>query len=172
MTEQDWDAVLEDHRRAIAEFVAKAEVLPEDRWTVPRDEGKWSPADEAEHLVHAYRGMVRSLEESIEIPILLPRWKVLLARWLHLPKILRGQFPRGAVAPRPTRPRGDFESRVEALEALQRYARSFEEAISHAHQSKPDGTMNHPYFGALSFARYLQLNAQHTRHHGRHLPSP
>jgi uncharacterized damage-inducible protein DinB len=33
------------------------------------------------------------------------------------------------------------------------------------------GTMNHPFFGSVSLADYLQLQAIHTNHHRGQLPA-
>lgn len=166
-----WSEIVDDHRSAVAEFVARAETVSNESWTVPRAPGKWTPAEESEHLVRAYRGLERSLLGSDETRQLLPNWKARLLRWIIVPRILRrGRFPVGAKAPRPTRPEGNLGDRGELLSQLVAHAKGFEAAILQARADNPGGTIVHPYFGPLPYPTFLKLKAEHTRNHTGHLP--
>ncbi|MBZ0112441.1 MAG: DinB family protein [Thermoanaerobaculia bacterium] len=165
-----WSEIVDDHGSAVAEFVTRAGAVPDGAWMTPRAAGKWTPAEETEHLVLAYRGLERSLLESIEIRQLLPNWKARLFRWIIVPRILKGRFPSGAKAPRAVRPQGTLGDRAELLSQLASHAKGFEAAIVQAHIDNPKGTMVHPYFGPLPYPTFLKLNAEHTRNHTRHLP--
>jgi DinB superfamily len=165
-----WTEIVDDHRSAVAEFITRAEAISSETWNVPRAPEKWTPAEETEHLVLAYRGLERSLAGSEEIRQLLPNWKARLFRWLVVPRILRGRFPPGAKAPRPTRPGGSLGDRGELLTQLASHAQGFEAAILQARAYNPRGTIVHPYFGPLPYPTFLKLNAEHTRNHTGHLP--
>jgi hypothetical protein len=38
------DTLLEDHARAVGDFLSRAEAIDAHRWLTPRAEGKWTPA--------------------------------------------------------------------------------------------------------------------------------
>ena len=170
MNHDTWNELLSDHKQAVQDFVAHANRVPEESWELPRSEGKWTPGQETEHLIKVHSGLVRSLQESVEIRQILPKWKSRLLRWILVPRILKGKFPKGAIAPRGTRPEPASGPRVEQMAKLHEYAASFEIAIDAAYAKNGRGTITHPYFGPLSFAKFLKINAEHTRHHQRHLP--
>ena len=48
------ETAIADNRVAVDEFIAEARGIDAAAWTAPRGEGRWSPAQIAEHLAIVY----------------------------------------------------------------------------------------------------------------------
>ena len=166
----EWAEALREHRSAVEAFAAAAAAVPAVRWREPRAPGKWSPAQETEHVLLAYDAAAADLAGDASGRLQLPRWQATLLRWLVLPRILRtGRFPRNAPAPRALRPRVDRGTQAEHVALLRERAAAFEAALVACQAASPSRRVMHPYFGAMALAPVLRLVTVHTRHHARAL---
>lgn len=160
-----------DHRAAIEEVARTIKSLDPGAWAVPRQPGKWSPAEIAEHLVISYEPPLAELDGGPGYAVPVPWWKRVVLRWKVLPQILEhGQFPRGAPAPREARPKSGAASPEEAVRRLRENAGRFEEKLCQAHAAR-SVRLTHAYFGKLTAPQILKLLAVHARHHRAQFPS-
>ena len=163
------DEPLAAHEKALAEFLASAEALRPDDWSRAMQTGKWSPAEIVEHVRLSFVASLDCLQGRQGMRPVLTGWKAAIARWLYLPKILRtGEFPKGARAPRETRPMNPAPLREEGISRVRIAARDLETAL----RADPDPASHrilHPYFGFLSLTTSLRLLARHTRNHRNQL---
>jgi len=164
------EEALTRHRAAVVAFVDSAATTESDAWTRPTADGKWSPAQVAQHLLLAVEAVKRELDQGAPMRFVLPAWKRFLLSRTILPGLLAtGRFPAGARAPREIRPALPTTSREEALRRLERAAAEFEAACRQA----PDFEkvrLGHPYFGALPATDLIRILAWHTLHHRAQLP--
>jgi len=164
------EAALARHRDAVAAFLASAAASQPDAWTRPSAEGKWSPAQIAEHLSLAVEAVKRELNQGPSMRILLPAWKRFLLRRTVLPGLLStGHFPPGVRAPREIRPTLPIATREEALRRLEGAASELETSC----RQDPRGEtlrLSHPYFGTLRASDLIRILAWHALHHRAQLP--
>jgi hypothetical protein len=164
------EEALARHRAAVVAFLASAATTDSDAWTRPTAEGKWSPAQVAEHLFLAVQAVKGELEQGSPMRFVLPAWKRFLLRRAVLPRLLAtGRFPAGARAPREIRPSLPTTSREEALRRLESAAAEFEAACRQAPRVEKL-RLGHPYFGALPATDLIRILAWHTLHHRAQLP--
>jgi DinB superfamily len=164
------EVALARHRDAVAAFLASAAATEPDAWTRPASEGKWSPAQIAEHLRLAVEAVKRELDRGPGMKLRLSAWKRFLLRRTVLPKLLKtGHFPRGVRAPREIQPTLPPDSREEALRRLEAAASELETRCR-AHPHAATLRLLHPYFGALPASDLIRILAWHTLHHRSQLP--
>ena len=164
------DVLVAFYRDAVREFITRAEAVDPERWELPRAEGKWTPAQEAEHVGLAYGVIVADFEKGQGFKVIVFGWKRWLLRQLILPRIMRGHFPVAARAPREVRPAVPTKSRAELLRQLRDNS---EKALTHALdalEKQPSRTCAHPYFGSLTIREMLVFASVHTWHHTDFLP--
>jgi DinB superfamily len=159
-----------DHRKAVGECAATIRAIPPEQWTVARADGKWTPAQIAEHLRIAYGPALSELAGGIGFAVRLPWWKRRLLRWTVLPGILRGRFPKGAPAPREVRPRDHAASPEDAARHLAEQSEAFLARLGEAAERGPV-RLTHPYFGKLTAPQIVTLLTSHARHHRKQLPA-
>jgi hypothetical protein len=165
------EAAAADHRDAIEGVVRALEALDSSLWAIPRNPGKWAPAEIAEHLRLAYEPLLAELDGGSGYVLRVRGWKRLLARWRYLPVILeRGVFPPGVRAPREARPAGHAASPAAAAARLAESASRFERRLFEAQESGPV-RLTHAYFGKLAAPQILRLLAGPARHHREQLPA-
>jgi hypothetical protein len=159
---------LEAYDRAAAEFRTRAERVPPALWDRPRREGKWSPAEETEHIVLSHELFFSQLGGGPAMRVIATGWRLTLLRALILPYILRtGRFPR-ARAPRESRPVSTGAGREALLARLDCAVRGAIDLVRHEGTSIP--RLRHPYFGMLNVTQVVRLSTVHTRHHLANLP--
>jgi len=158
------------HREAIEQVAVAVELQDPALWAVPRQPGKWSPSEIAQHLVISYEPALAELDGGAGFALVLPWWKRTALRWTVLPRILGGRFPKGAPAPKEARPRGGAASPREAARALRENAARFELRLVEAHAAGPV-RLTHAYFGKLTAPQILKLVAVHAMHHREQFPS-
>jgi len=166
----DWPRLFSRHRAAVAAYAERASAIPLGRWDTPRAPGKWTPAQETEHVRLAYQLMVRAFRDGYRArPMVSPVWARLL-RWTILPVIRTGRwFPEGARAPRDVRPAGHPGLRDSLIAALCAQAAEWEGVVERLAATDPGRSAFHPYFGEMSLPAMLEMSVGHTRHHLRHL---
>lgn len=157
---------IELHRSLSAAFVATAAAVPPTRWDLPIGPGKWTPAEIAAHLVTTYEVVLREMRGGEGMRVVLSRPKQLLAMLLAGWRILWfGTFPKGARAPRETRPAAGLPKE----EALARFRTLAEEFTAAAIAAPAGATITHAYFGVGPVTRGVTVVARHIEHHRRQL---
>lgn len=154
------------HAAAVDDLVAKAEGVPETEWSAPMRDGTWSPAEVLAHLLSTYDTLLRELAGGPGMAIRTRRLQRWLLRLTILPRILTGgAFPKGAIAPRETRP-GSVLDRAEGIALFRRRAAELDRA---ARSANPDQRLTHAYFGAATVSNGVLLCARHIQHHAAQL---
>jgi ribosomal protein S12 methylthiotransferase accessory factor YcaO len=165
-----WQTAASQHDAAVRAFIDTAERLPEERWNAPVAPEKWSPAQITEHLALAYEAVLREITGG---PAMAPRagaWQQRLLRWFVLPHILfHRKFPRGARAPRETRPLDGNVDRGAALHRLREVAERAQRELWDAERRGMHPSLTHPYFGSIDGLRALRFSAVHVEHHRRQI---
>lgn len=164
------DVLVAYYRAAVREFIGRADAIDAGRWEQPRAAGKWTPAQEAEHIGLAYGVIVSEFEKGQGFKVIMFGWKRWLIRLLILPRILRGHFPIAARAPREVRPAVPTKSQAELLEQLRANSERSLALALHALDKDPSRTCAHPYFGSLTVREMLVFASVHTLHHADFLP--
>ncbi len=160
------------HRESIGEFLSLAERVPPVQWAVPLQLGKWSPAQEVEHVALAYEIFGTEVAGGVGMKPMVPAARQHLLRWFVLPGILfTGKFPGRPRAPREVRPTGATVVKEVQLERLRAAVDACERSWRLARRERPRQRLSHAYFGTLSLDDALRLMTVHTRHHGRKLVS-
>lgn len=163
------DAGASDHRAEVAAAADAFASVPDGAWELPLGDGKWSPAETAQHLIVVFGKLTDELGGGPSVTFMVPRWKRLVFRRLFLARILRGDWwPRGIKAPPEARPDPPFPSRADAPLRLREAADVFERAIRDG-CAKGGGGVTHPYLGTLEGPVALRFFALHTKHHRQQL---
>lgn len=171
MTNERWQALLDDHAASVREFAAKAEGVGEARWLVPRAEGKWTPAQETRHLILAYDAFLKDASGEGKMQLRGSRLKRRIWRLIGLTAILWSKrIPVAARAPRESRPDWEPALATELLPLFHDRATRFAEAITRLQKNEPSRTFTHPYFGEIGIEQTMTLVAVHNRHHAAFLP--
>lgn len=155
-----------DNRAAVEAFIATARGLDATKWTAPRAEGAWSPAQIAEHLAIIYeynRTVVMGTAGTGAPGFLRP-----LLRWFVVDRTLKaGRFTRKGKAPAIFRPATAVAAAPVAADVLTRLMTAvtgLEGDIRSGHPAARH-TVAHPFFGTLQTTDWMRLQAIHTRHH-------
>ena len=158
-----------DHHRAVNEFVTAARAIQPDRWEQPLGEGKWTPAQIAEHVRLSYEVFAAQAAGGQGLRVRTSWWMRQLLRWRFLGGILQqGVLPAGARAPREVRPGDGPFDRDHVLLALQEAAAEAESGLV-KRWTDPTCVMTHHVFGDLRPPEGMRLITVHTRHHAAQL---
>jgi hypothetical protein len=158
-----------DHHRAVREFVAAARAVDADRWERPLADGKWTPAQVAEHMRLSYEVFAHQLAGGQGLRVRTSWWQRRMLRWKFLGGILQqGVLPVGARAPREVRPGDGPFDRDATLLALEEAAAEAESRLV-KRWSDPSCVMTHHVFGDLRPPEGMRLATVHTRHHARQI---
>jgi len=162
-----WVEVVELHNKASCTFAETAAGVPSETW-MKAGEGEWSPAHITKHLSLAYEILLSELNGGAGMDIRTKFWQRTLLRWTMVPRLLRGKpFPKGAKAPRETRPTEITEDQADAVANFRKLAASFEEAALNAYAKDSGTQLTHAYFGRSDLVKSLQFCARHVQHHAR-----
>jgi DinB superfamily len=163
MLSPQWQTAVTEHETAIEACITAARRIADDEWTLSRAEGKWSPAQQLEHVGLSYQ-MVYDALNGKPPRARLGRVKQFLLRTFLLPKILRtDRFREGVPAPRELRPVSPTHDRVALEDLLRTRAATCLEMVLAT--NRPGAHVLHPYFGPLPLLSMLRLGTSHTRHH-------
>lgn len=158
-----------DHRAEVAAAAEAFAAVPREVWERPLGEGKWSPAEIAQHLIVAFEKLTNELRGGPSVRFLVPWWQRVAFRRLFLGRILRGDwYPKKVKAPPEARPTPPFPSRDDAAGRLREAADVFESAIREGH-ARGGCRITHPYLGGLDGPVALRFFALHTKHHRQQL---
>jgi hypothetical protein len=167
--ESRWRDAIALHALAAAEMADAAAAVRPERWTMPRGAGKWSPAEEVQHLILAYDVLLRELRDGSGMTVLTPPVRRWFLRLALLPWLLAGKpFPRGVRAPREVRPGLPEGTQEDVIARFRDRAAEFVAEISAAREQRPRTRLTHAYLGKLDLHQALRFCAQHIRHHQRH----
>ena len=168
---KEWDEAIERHDAAAAAFCNTASVISPDSWFLPMAEGKWSPAQVAEHLSQTYQVVIRELRGEKGIRIRSPWLLRQILRQTVLRSIYRKRkLPKGARAPSEIAPKVVDETKQQAMEKLGRLAREFEVAARTA-ETLPGRKLTHHIFGEIDVLPGIDFIAIHIEHHHRQIQS-
>src|SRR5258708_26571425 len=81
------ETAIAENRVAVAEFIAAARGLDATTWTAPRGEGRWSPAQIAEHLAIVYEFNRKVVTGTAEKGA--PRFLQPVLRWFIVSRTLK-----------------------------------------------------------------------------------
>ncbi len=162
----DLQAVLRSHQQAVRAFVSSAGELSPAQWSEPRAEGKWSPAQIADHVAVSYEAASEVMHGRARGPapprVLRPLLRMLLLK----PVLWLGRFPARAKAPSALRPAASPAEAPVLLERLRAAAAAFEGDVL----ASRSPTVDHPAFGRVRLVDLVRLQEIHTRHHRQQLP--
>lgn len=162
-----------DHRAAVDEFLAAARSIDAARWTTPRAERAWSPAQIAEHLAlfYEFSRKIATGAEPSPIPRLVRPLVQRLARAMIVDGTLKaGRFTRKGRAPGVFQPSATPPPAAEVLARLDAAVRGLEADIRSRHPEQRH-TIDHPIFGRIAATDWVRLQAIHARHHRGQLPA-
>ena len=163
------DTLVADHADSVDTFISAAEATPASAWEMPLAEGKWSPAQVAEHLRLTYQAAGGELAGEAGIRIRTSWWLRLLLRLRILPAILRnGRIGDGAMAPHELRPGPGPFARDATLADLRQAAAAAEAGLT-ARVRDGSAGLTHHVFGRLPPAQTLRFLTVHNLHHARQL---
>lgn len=155
------------HTAAAAVFADSAAAIPSAAWMQPRPGSEWSPAHVAAHLIAAYDVVLRELRGGAGMRVRTGFFLRTVIRWTVMPRIIRsGIFPKGARAPRETRPGDSLYARDEAIALFRARAKELEEAALNA---PPTQRLTHAYFGLGSVEEGVRICTRHIEHHSAQL---
>lgn len=153
---------------AVAAFIATVTALPATTWATPVAPGKWSPGQLTEHLALTYefgcltlhgmppgKGLFRPLRPFVRLLFLNPVLKT-------------GRFTRPIKAPPLFDPAATPPAQAEGTARLLAAATKLETASTTAY-SAGQRNVDHPFFGVLTLARFMDLQVIHTQHHHQHI---
>jgi hypothetical protein len=163
----NWQDILTTHASAADRLAETAGRIPNERWLMPAQEGKWSPGHVLEHLNLVYDTLDRELAGGQGMALLTKWWQRVVLRWTMVPRILRGGwFPAGARAPREIRPAQPAADQTAAIAAFRERSQRFHEKVQAA-QAAGGSQMTHAYFGKAPLPESLLLCSRHIEHHQR-----
>jgi Mycothiol maleylpyruvate isomerase N-terminal domain. len=166
-----WAAAVREHEVVLRDYVQRLHAVPDERWSAPRAEGKWSAAQEALHVAMAYEIGIAACGGSAGMRPVSPPVVAWLSRTLLLPVMLRLRFfPPNAPAPRELRPNGRDAVAFPRDDLIARLLASADRATSalrEADARRPPIHVMHAYFGPLRPLAAFRLLTAHTRHHAR-----
>ena len=132
-------------------------------------QGKWSPAQIAEHLAISIDTSSRRFEERRSRPPMTPRPRGLLALAARVCILHLGWFPSGFRAPDATRP----SERPDPAEVSARIRRSHERFRELAGALLPrrrgDLLVKHPVLGDLTLEEWMRFHVVHFHHHAKQI---
>jgi hypothetical protein len=159
-------AELDDYSKAADELRARAALIGEAAWNEASAEGKWSPAQEIEHVVLSHELFLAQLDGGPAMRVITSGWRRIALQRVLLPYILvTGRFPRGARAPRESRPIETRGSRDVLVLRLERAVRGVIAAVQRDERAGTRRRLSHPYFGMMTVSEVVRLSTLHTRHH-------
>lgn len=170
--ERRLESLLDDHALAVREFVDRASALGEAQWLTPRAVGKWTPAQETQHVILAYDAFLRQLRDGTPMRQRGSWLRRRIARLVGLTSILwLKRIPVAVNAPREVRPEWIASGRDLLLPELRGRAEQFDAAFAREWRGNPRRRLSHYLFGTLSLDQGIRLVSMHTRHHAAFLPS-
>ena len=166
----DLMTVITNNQQAVADFLTTAGAVAPSEWTRACAPGKWSAGQLTEHVAVTYevgRGILHGDSAGLTAPrVVRPLIRILFLN----PVLKKGRFGRPSKTPKPFEPAASPASLEVVTTRLQAAATALEEDIQTAAGSGQT-TLDHPVFGKMPLADYLQFQVIHTHHHRAQLAS-
>ena len=161
----NWEEVLRLHQGARELFKENASAVPRETWSKAAED-QWSPAHITEHVVLVYKVMLDELNGGKGMVIRTGFVRRNFLRLFMVPGLLHGKpFPKGARAPRETRPARINENQIDAVVEFEKLSLQFENAARKAYERNRQTQLTHAYFGRADLVKSMQLCARHVLHH-------
>jgi DinB superfamily len=161
-------SALEAQRTAADAFRSAVLAVAEAAWNVPREPGKWSPAQVADHAVVSTRVARAALAGTAGIRGI-PRVLRWLARIFYFDKVVVKGFPRKGKGPPAFAPAQYPAPRAQLIAGLAEEVAAFAAAARTGSEGGRT-TFEHGFFGRIAIADYVLFNARHLEHHRAQLP--
>jgi hypothetical protein len=168
--------LLSENLVAIDEFIARAQLLSEVQWETPRAANKWTPCQEAQHLILSFGFFTEAVlgRQKLALQVSPERSQSLYAT--VMPKLRAGEpLPTGVRTPAHADPTTAAQispdDRDTVLRALVSAGRAFHTALLQTATVEAARRVQHPYFGLISIEEFSLFAAAHTRHHMSFLPT-
>jgi len=165
----------DDNAVAVGEFISRARPLSPIQWQTPRAVGKWTPCQDAQHLILSFRFFTEAIlgRRELALEVSPERSRALCAT--VIPKLrLREPLPVGARSPAEADPtevaHSSVEDRDSVLRDLVSAGCAFQAALL-ATTADSRRQVQHPYFGLIRIEEFEIVATAHTRHHMRFLPT-
>lgn len=171
-----WTAATIEHDAVLVDFITHVQRVQPHHWWLSTKTGKWSPAEEALHVVIAYEigtGAAAAPNGEGGMRMLVSPERAWLSRQFLLPLLLMTKrFPRGAKAPAEVVPSLPEAATLTVAALAARLVTAASDAVRSLRASDERTTTPrrfvHAYFGPLDPLTTLRLLSAHTRHHTRH----
>lgn len=132
-------------------------------------EGKWSTAEELEHLYLTYSGTVKVFQRCLDAGKPLATSSSLKQRAMVVMLVECGHFPRGRKAPKQVIPRGmpaetvvaGIDAQIAAMDALITQCE--------ARYGARKKVLDHPVLGPLTTRQWRKFHWVHGRHHAQRI---
>lgn len=175
-TSSRWLSAERKHAESVASFLVATSLVPDEKWTQPLGEKRWSPAQMVLHVEQSYLICVDALRGGPGMQVRRSGLMSWFGRVAMLPLMtLTGRFPKGIPSPRELRPDADRAHsfrRVTLSARVQSAATSalseLRVAVDNSHRVR----VKHAYLGELDAYQTLRLLNAHTRHHAQLLAPP
>ncbi len=156
----DLRSAIQENQSRVNDFIATAKSVA-GSWTTPVREGKWSPAQVAEHVAIGYDEAADVMKGTAFRFPKFPFFLKPIAKMMAFDQVMKtGKF-RPVKTFKDLNPVNVPASPDAAAERLKQAAANFENAVSTASAA----SINHPLFGKVGLAEYVQFQGYHTRHH-------
>ena len=167
ITRREWSSVLAEHASAADAFAATIATLTPEQWTRRPAPDTWSPAEITEHLARTYSQYAGESRGKDALRIRLGFVRLILARALVKPRLLKGApFPK-AKAPRALRPVSGPDTPADGVALFRATGESCVRDLSILAERRPHRQLVHPYLGYLPLYDIVRFAAHHIRHHHR-----
>jgi hypothetical protein len=167
-----WPDAVHLHAEARELFKNNASAVPEHSW-LRADREAWSPAHITKHVSLAYVVLLNELTGGAGMRIRTKLMRQTFLRLFMVPGLLNGKpFPKGARAPKETRPNEINESQAEAIAEFEALSLRFEQRAQKTYELNRKIQLTHAYFGRADLVKSVQLCARHVLHHAKAIAEP
>jgi hypothetical protein len=132
-------------------------------------EGKWSAAEELEHLYLSYHGTVKVFQRCLDAGKPLATKSSLKQRAMVVMLVECGHFPRGRKAPKQVIPRGMPAEAIVAEIGPQIAAMDALITQCEARYGARKKVLDHPVLGPLTTRQWRKFHWVHGRHHAKQI---
>lgn len=156
------ETAVAEHHSAVEQFLATGRAMTPQQWATPREPGKWTPGQIAEHLAITYEYGI-ALANRNPPGGGLPFFLRPIARMAFVkPTLKAGRFTRAGKTPKIFEPSTMPPAPDVVLPRLEKALSGFEKAVQAGEARE---ALHHPFFGTVPTTDYLTLQTIHAKHH-------